>query len=75
MKARCSLCEEARAALEEIRTRVEFVLEVVDIRDRTDTWERYRHAVPVITVGDEELARLRVDPSALEARLRGMTVA
>ena len=74
-KPRCSLCETARRALEEIRTRVDFVLEVVDIRDGADTWERYRHAVPVVTVDGEEFARLRIDPVGLEARLRGTTVA
>jgi glutaredoxin len=68
-KPRCSLCDEARALLEQIRTRVPFDLEVVDIRDQVDTWERYRHAVPVITVNGEEIGRLRVDPAALEARL------
>jgi len=74
-KPRCSLCVQAQRVLEEIRTRVDFVLEVVDIRDRPDTWERYRHAVPVVTVDGEEIARLRVDPVALESRLRGTSVA
>lgn len=59
--------------LERLRTRVAFVLEVVDIRDQPDTWERYRHAVPVITLDGVEIARLRVDPVALESRLRGTT--
>ena len=75
IKPRCPLCEVARGALEEIATRVPFVLEVVDIRDRVDTWERYRHAVPVITVDGEEIARLKIDPAALESRLRGTSVA
>jgi len=74
-KPRCSLCAQARRVLEEIRTRVDFVLEVVDIREDPDTWERYRHAVPVVTVNGEEIARLRVDPVGLEARLRGTSVA
>ena len=74
-KPHCSLCAQARREIEEIRTRVDFVLEVVDIRDDADTWERYRHAVPVVTVDGEEIARLRVDPAALESRLRGTTVA
>ena len=74
-KPRCSLCVQAHRVLEEIRTRVDFVLEVVDIRDDADTWERYRHAVPVVTVDGEEIARLRVDPVGLEARLRGTSVA
>lgn len=73
IKPRCSLCEEAREVLEGLRTRVAFVLEVVDIRDQPDTWERYRHAVPVITLDGVEIARLRVDPVALASRLRGTT--
>ena len=75
IKPRCSLCEEARAALTDIATRVRFVLEVVDIRDEPDTWERYRHAVPVVTVDGLEVSRLRLDAPALEARLRGTPVA
>jgi glutaredoxin len=74
-KPRCSLCAEAHRVVEEIRTRVDFVLEVVDIRENGDTWERYRHAVPVVTVDGEEIARLRVDPVLLEVRLRGTSVA
>ena len=74
-KPRCSLCAQARRVLEEIRTRVDFVLEVVDIREDPDTWERYRHAVPVVTVNGVEIARLRVDPVGLESRLRGTSVA
>ena len=74
-KPRCSLCDEARRVLEEIRTRVDFVLEVVDIRDSPDTWERYRHAIPVVTVDGEEVGRLRIDAAALESRIRGTSVA
>ncbi len=74
-KPRCSLCEEAYRVLEQVRTRVAFVLEVVDIRDHVDTWERYRHAVPVVVVDGEEFARFRVDGDALESRLRGTSVA
>ena len=74
-KPRCSLCAQARRVLEEIRTRVDFVLEVVDMREDPDTWARYRHAVPVVTVNGEEIARLRVDPVGLESRLRGTSVA
>jgi glutaredoxin len=74
-KPRCSLCAQARRVIEEIRTRVDFVLEVVDIRDDPDTWERYRHAVPVVTLDGEEISRLQVDPVVLESRLRGTTVA
>ena len=74
-KPRCSPCARARRVIEEIRTRVDFVLEVVDIRDDPDTWERYRHAVQVVTMDGEEISRLQVDPAVLESRLRGTTVA
>lgn len=68
-KARCSLCEVARRALADIGTRVPFTLEVVDIRGSEDTWVRYRHAVPVIAVDGQEVARLRVDAAQLEREL------
>ncbi len=74
-KPRCSLCDQARRVLEELQTRVTFVLEVLDIREHADTWERYRHAVPVITLDGEEITRLHVDAAALETRLRGTGVA
>lgn len=69
IKPRCPLCEEALRLLERLRTRVEFVLEVVDIRDSAETWERYRHAVPVVTVDGQEAGRLRLDAAAVEARI------
>ena len=68
-KARCTLCDAARRALADILTRVPFNLEVVDIRGNQDTWVRYRHAVPVIEVDGQEVARLRVDPVRLERAL------
>ena len=68
-KARCTLCEVARHALADIGTRVPFTLEVVDIRGSEDTWVRYRHAVPVIEVDGQEVARLRVDAALLEREL------
>jgi len=68
-KARCRLCEVAKAALADIGTRVSFTLEVVDIRGSEDTWVRYRHAVPVIEVDGQEVARLRVDAGHLERAL------
>lgn len=75
IKSRCSLCEEACAALAEMQTRVSFTLEHVDIRSSEDTWVRYRHAVPVVEVDGEEVARLRIDLVDLERRLRGTAIA
>jgi len=75
LKPRCSLCEEALSLLHRLRSELGFFLEEVDIRRSTDTWDRYRHAVPVIAVDGQEVSRLRFDPSAVEARLRGTGVA
>ena len=46
-KPRCSLCAQARRVLEEIATRVDFVLEVVDIRDHA----RHLGALPTRGAG------------------------
>ncbi len=75
LKPHCPLCEEARSVLGRFRTELGFLLEEVDIRSSADTWERYRHAVPVIAIDGEEVSRLQVDADALEARLRGTRVA
>jgi len=75
LKPHCSLCEVARDLLHRLRPELGFLLEEVDVTTRPDTWDRYRHVVPVISVDGAEVSRLRVDPPALEARLRGMGVA
>jgi len=69
-KPDCSLCDEARAALERVRERVSFDLELVDISDDFDLAERYGERIPVVLVDGEESSEYVVDEDELERRLR-----
>jgi glutaredoxin len=65
----CHLCDDARAALERVRTRTGFLLDEVDITTDDDLHRRYLERVPVVALGREELFDYFVDEAALEARL------
>ena len=45
-------------------------LEVRDVREDADLLRRYRNEIPVLLEGDVELARHRVTPEELLARLK-----
>ncbi|MHB8604760.1 MAG: glutaredoxin family protein [Thermoplasmatota archaeon] len=66
----CSLCDEARLVLEEMRPRYDFTIWERDIDGDADLTARYSDAVPVLALGDEELGRLGIDWGAVEARFR-----
>lgn len=70
----CGLCREMHAVVE--RLRGEFSLELVErnIADDPALLERYAHEIPVLLLGETELARHRVAESDLRARLRALGV-
>ena len=65
----CHLCDEARATLEQIRTRTNFALEEIDITTDDDLHRRFLERIPVITLDGDHLFDHYVDEAALEARL------
>lgn len=70
-KRRCSLCEDAHAALQKARERYVFELEVRYLEDSPDAYSRFRYEVPVVlTEAGERLFTYRVDPEALDSWLR-----
>jgi glutaredoxin len=68
-KPDCSLCDEAHAALERVRARVPFDLELVDISNDFDLAERYGERIPVVLVDGAEAYEYVVDERALEQSL------
>ena len=74
-KARCPLCDEARAVLADLAARVSFTLEEVDIRSSQEAWARLRYKVPVVEVDGEVVSTLRVDAAMLAHRLGGTPIA
>ena len=68
-KPDCSLCDDAQATLERVRTRMPFDLEVLDISTDPELAERYGERIPVVLVDGEETWEYVVDERELERRL------
>ena len=68
-KPGCHLCDDARAAVAEVRRRRPFDLEEVDITLDPALHERYGERIPVLAIDGEEAFELGVDARELEERL------
>jgi glutaredoxin len=66
----CHLCDDARAALLELRERTPFTLEEIDIEQDDALHAAYLERIPVIDLDGEHLFDYFVDEAALAARLR-----
>lgn len=65
----CSLCEEGLAILRHVAAGRDLAIEEVDVDADPELRARYTDLVPVAMLQGEELFRLHVDPTALEAAL------
>jgi glutaredoxin len=68
-KPDCSLCDDAREALERVRARRPFELATVDISTDRRLTERYGERIPVIAVNGNDAFDYHVDETALERML------
>jgi glutaredoxin len=68
-KPGCHLCEEARAAVEAVRSERPFMLREVDVSTDPVLNRRYGELIPVIEVDGEEAFHYHVDPAELRERL------
>jgi glutaredoxin len=71
-KERCGLCEQAADALRRAQKLIHFETEVVYIEDDPALCSRYHDRVPVIVVGDEEVASAPVEEARLLAVLSSL---
>jgi len=51
-KPNCPLCEEAGELLEEMRCHFDFSVLKIDITKEMDTYEKFKHRIPVLRLGD-----------------------
>ncbi len=51
------MCDRAKEVIERCRAKVEFALEVVDISQDPELFQRYRYDIPVILLDGNEIAR------------------
>jgi hypothetical protein len=69
-KPGCCLCDEARAAVAEVRARHGFELEEVDVSTDPDLHRSYGERIPVLTLDGDELFEFHVDAGELARRLQ-----
>ena len=67
----CPLCVEAWLRLDDLRERLGFDLETVDVESDPALLRRHRDRVPVVFVDGREVAFGRLDPAALHRALAG----
>jgi glutaredoxin len=65
----CHLCDDARAALEQVRAARPFHLEEIDIESDDALLRRYMERIPVVALDGEEVFDLFVDAGELLRRL------
>jgi glutaredoxin len=72
-KPDCCLCDEARDALDRVRARVAFELDVIDVSTDAKLGEHYGERIPVVLVDGREAFEYTVDEDELESRLGART--
>ena len=73
-KPQCSLCDVVRDVIEEARKQFSFELELRNILNDPEDYERYRHDIPVVLLDNREIARHRSTLPQLLAALHEAAV-
>jgi hypothetical protein len=69
-KPGCHLCDDMKAAIDRIATRVPLTLRIVDITGNAQLESEYGLEIPVLLIDGHKAAKYRVDEWVLEQRLR-----
>jgi glutaredoxin len=72
-RAGCHLCDVAFAALERVRARRPFAIEIIDLDTQAPADKRraYDHEVPVVELDGRKVMKFEVDEARLERLLDG----
>lgn len=68
----CHLCDQARAAIEEVRGIYAMTFRTINVETSTDLENRYGTDIPVVFLNGEEAFRHRVDRTELERKLKAL---
>ena len=68
-KPNCPLCDKALEEIERAQRQCQFDLVEVNILENLETYERYKHDIPVVAVDGAELFRFRVSCEELVKKL------
>jgi glutaredoxin len=71
-KPNCALCDKALEQIELARQEVQFELVQINILDDLETYERYKHDIPVLHLNGVEIFRHRLSFADLLKKLRAV---
>lgn len=71
-KPNCPLCEEAEEILEEMKDLFGFSISKVNIMKNMNTYEKYRHKIPVIEFADNHSLSGKIDKKELEQKIKAL---
>lgn len=66
----CCLCEEMKAVIRRVASRVTLQLEEIDVDTSPELQERYGNEVPVLFIDERKAFKYRVTRKELEKKLR-----
>ena len=69
-KSNCHLCEIAEERILNVRKRIAFEIEKINIEESENLMQRYGEQIPVVCIDGEEVFVYRVSEKLLEKRLR-----
>jgi hypothetical protein len=69
-KPKCSLCDETRKLLTELRKTYPLPVEEINILDDPDLYELYKYEIPVLVFPDRTRLQGRIDGKELKEKLR-----
>ncbi|NMD68918.1 glutaredoxin family protein [Bacillus sp. DNRA2] len=69
-REKCHLCEDAKAAISDLQSEFDFILEEVDIDTEDRLTELYGLMIPVVVMDGEEVQYGQVDKNVIRKRLQ-----
>lgn len=68
-RPQCHLCEQAKQAINELKTDFTFIMEEIDINQSDELTERYGLMIPVLLMNGEEVAFGQINKFMISNRL------
>jgi glutaredoxin len=66
----CHLCDEAKAVIEGVRRRFDFILNVINVESDPELEKRYGEQIPVVFINGDEAFRYHVDAVEFEKKVK-----
>ena len=72
-KESCSLCDDAKAIIEQVTVDFPAELKMTDIESDPELFERYKEKIPVVLINDVESFIYKVHPVTLRKKLEKLS--